>query len=57
MARDLATDLFAPLWPFHGLTPVLLEDATGRRLTYTGFPTDFAGLWMHVVEVSGTEPS
>lgn len=57
MARDLATDLFAPLWPFHGLTPVLLEDATGRRLTYTGFPTDFAGLWMHVVEVSGTEAS
>lgn len=51
VARDLAPGLGRILWPYHGLTPVLLEDATGTRLTYTGLPQDWAGLWTHVVEV------
>lgn len=51
MARDLVTDLRPVFWPYHGLTRVLLEDPTGTRLTYTGFPQDWAGLWSPVVEV------
>jgi hypothetical protein len=51
VARDLATGLTPQLWPFHGQTPVLLEDATGTRLTYTGVPQDYAGVWSHVIEV------
>jgi hypothetical protein len=50
VARDLSTDL-GFLWPFHGQTPVLLEDATGTRLTYTGVPQDHAGVWSHTIEV------
>lgn len=50
VSQDLAADL-GFTWPYHGVTPVLLEDPTGTRVSYTGRPADFAGLWSHVIEV------
>lgn len=39
------------LWPFHGLLPVLLEVASGTRLTFSGVPQDWEGARSHVIEV------
>lgn len=53
VARDLYVEAGGPevLWPYHGWLPVLLEDPTGTRLTYTGVPQDWEGAWSHVIEV------
>lgn len=54
VARDLCLEAggHPHLWPYHGALPVLVEDASGKRLTFTGVPQDWEGAWSHAIEVS-----